>query len=78
MFHIFNLKNLYAIKRLSKYLEKDEMKNLLTSLYYFKLYYGTEVWHLPQRTSEQNRQLKYACDFTVCELGWGYQPGEVE
>ena len=31
-----------------------------TSLYYSKLYYGSEVWHLPERTSAQNKMIKYA------------------
>ena len=33
---------------------------LLTSLYYSKLYYGSEVWHLPGRTMAQNKKLKLA------------------
>ena len=33
---------------------------LVTSLFFSKLYYGSEVWHLPTRTASQNKQLKYA------------------
>ena len=29
-------------------------------MYYLKLYYGSEVWHLPGRSESQNKQLKYA------------------
>ena len=52
--------NLYAIKIISKYFNKEETKTLLTSLYYSKLYYGSEVWHLPSRSEAQNKKLKYA------------------
>ena len=33
---------------------------LITSLFYSKLYYGSEVWHLPERTAEQNKMIKFA------------------
>ena len=35
-------------------------KTLLTSLFYSKLYYGSEVWHLPGRSMTQNKKLKFA------------------
>ena len=35
--------NLYAIKIISKYFNPEEKKTLLTSLFYSKLYYGSEV-----------------------------------
>ena len=54
---------------ISKHFNKEEIKNLLTSLFYSKLYYGSEVWHLPGRSLDQNKKLKYvsanalrACD----------------
>ena len=28
--------------------------------FYSKLYYGSEVWHLPERTSAQNKMIKFA------------------
>ena len=52
--------NLYAIKIISKYFNQEETKTLLTSMYYSKLYYGSEVWHLPSRTQSQNKKLKFA------------------
>ena len=52
--------NLYAIKRIAKYFTKEERTTLITSLYYSKLYYGSEVWHLPGRTANQNKMIKYA------------------
>ena len=39
---------------------QDEIKTLLTSLYYSKLYYGSEVWHLPGRSQSQSKKLKLA------------------
>ena len=53
-------KNLYAIKKVAKYFNQDEAKTLLTSMFYSKLYYGSEVWHLPSRTQTQNKKLKFA------------------
>ena len=52
--------NLYAIKRIAKYFNKEERLMLLTSLFYSKLYYGSEVWHLPERTTTQNKMIKFA------------------
>ena len=33
---------------------------LITSLFFSKLYYGSEVWHLPERTTAQNKMIKFA------------------
>ena len=52
--------NLYAIKRIAKFFTKEEQSTLITSLFYSKLYYGSEVWHLPKRTASQNKMLKHA------------------
>ena len=52
--------NLYAIKRIAKFFNREEKTLLITSLFYSKLYYGSEVWHLPERTSAQNKMLKNA------------------
>ena len=52
--------NLYAIKIISKYCTKEENMTLLTSLFYSKLYYGSEIWHLPGRSMTQNKKLKLA------------------
>ena len=53
-------KNLHAIKIIAKYFNTEEKKTLLTSLFYSKLYYGSEVWHLPGRSMAQNKKLKFA------------------
>ena len=39
---------------------KEERITLVTSLYFSKLYYGFEIWHLPEQTATQNKQLKFA------------------
>ena len=64
--------NLHAIKIIEKYFTKEEKGTLLTSLFYSKLYYGSEVWHLPSRSATQNKKLKFAsanalrsCDNTM-------------
>ncbi len=40
-------KVLHGIRVIKKYFSHDERKDLLTSLYFLKLYYGAEIWHLP-------------------------------
>ena len=64
--------NLYAIKIIAKYFSMEEKRTLLTSLFYSKLYYGSEIWHIPGRTLAQNKKLKLAsanaiksCDKTL-------------
>ena len=52
--------NLYAIKRIAKFFTKEERTTLNTSLFYSKLYCGSEVWHLPERTVAQNKMIKHA------------------
>ena len=52
--------NLYAIKVIAKYFSKEEKRTLLTSLFYSKLYYGSEIWHIPGRSMTQNKKLKLA------------------
>ena len=45
-------KSLQAIKIIRKYFTTKEIIQLLTSNFYSKLYYGSEIWHLP--TLNQN------------------------
>ena len=45
-------KSLQAIKLIRKYFSKLEIIQLLTSHFYSKLYYGSEIWHIP--TLNQN------------------------
>ena len=43
-----------------KFFTKEEKTMLITSLFYSKLYYGSEVWHLPGRPATQNKMIKLA------------------
>ena len=52
--------SLYAIKVIRKYFNPDEIKNLLTSIFYSRLYYGSEVWHIPGLELAQCKSLKFA------------------
>ena len=40
-------KTLYAIEMIKKYFSEPELKIMLTSLFYSKLFYGSEIWHSP-------------------------------
>ena len=51
---------LYAIKMIKKYFSTEEIRNLLTALYYSKLYYGSEIWHLPGLTLKLKKSIKLA------------------
>ena len=56
--------NLYAIKIISKYFTKEENMTLLTSLFYSKLFYGSEIWHLPgSRDSGNNFSFPFPFPF---------------
>ena len=57
--------NLHAICIIAKYFNPEEKNTLLTSLFYSKLYYGSEVWHLPGRSLTQNKKLKFASVNTI-------------
>ena len=39
--------SLQAIKLIRKYFSKNEIVLMLTSHFYAKLYYGSEIWHIP-------------------------------
>ena len=56
---LFN-KNLCAIMKKAKYFEKEELKTLITSLFFSKIYYVSEAWHLPERTNAQIKQHKFS------------------
>ena len=38
----------------------SEIKNLLTAIFYSRLYYGSEVWHIPGLELAQCKSLKFA------------------
>ena len=49
-----------SVKCRLKFFHIITTKTLLTSLFYSKLYYGSEIWHLPGRSISQNKKLKFA------------------
>jgi hypothetical protein len=49
---------LHAIKQLKDYFTLNERKMLVTSLYFPKLYYGSEIWHLPELAAPLRKSLK--------------------
>ena len=48
-----------TIKKMARFFVKEELKTLVTSLYFSKFSYESEVWHLPDRTSTQNKESKF-------------------
>ena len=53
--------NRYGIKVIRKYFNPDEIKNLLTAIYYSKLYYGVEICHLPLFCYDEQVSQRYKC-----------------
>jgi hypothetical protein len=49
--------SLQAIKMIKKYFKTSEIIQLLTSNFYSKLYYGSEIWHLPTLNSNCKKLL---------------------
>ena len=52
--------NLYAIKVIRKYFNQEELKIMLTAMYFSKLYYGAEVWLIPSLSLQLKKNLKFA------------------
>ena len=52
--------SLHAIRMVRKYFTTEENRNLLTALYYSKLYYGAEIWHLPGLALKLRKSIKLA------------------
>jgi hypothetical protein len=53
-------RSLFALKVIKNHFNKNELTDLLTSLYFSKLFYGSEVWHLPELNFIQKKKLKNA------------------
>jgi hypothetical protein len=53
-------RSLFALKVIKNYFHKNELKDLVTSLYFSQLFYGSEVWHLPDLSFLQMKKLKNA------------------
>ena len=52
--------NFYGIRMIRKYFNPEEVKNLITAVYYSKLYYGAEIWNTPCLSLTLNKNLKSA------------------
>ena len=50
-------RSLYAIKLITKYLKKNEIKQIITSNFYSKLYYNCEIWLMPSLSPALKQQL---------------------
>ena len=51
---------LHGIRIIRKYFGPDEIRNLLTALFFSKLYYGAEIWHLPGLSLMLHKSIKFA------------------
>ena len=52
--------SLFGIRSIRKYFTPDETRNMITAIFYSRLYYGAEIWHLPGLTRDLQKKLKYA------------------
>ena len=52
--------SLYGIKTIRKYFTPNETRNIITAIFYSKLYYGSEVWHFQGLARTMHKKLKYA------------------
>ena len=50
-------KSLHAIKLIAKYLNKNEIKQIITSNFYSQLYYNCEIWLMPSLSPVLKQQL---------------------
>ena len=58
-------KSLQAVKLISKYFNKIEITQLLTSNFYSKLYYGAEIWHIPTLNKHCKKLLLSASAYAL-------------
>ena len=49
-----------GIRMIRKYFTPAETRNLITAIFYSKLYYGAEVWHFKGLSRTLHKKLKYA------------------
>ena len=61
-------KSLQAIKLIRKYFTMNEIIQLLTSYFYSKLYFGSEIWHIPNLNCNCKKLLLSA---SACALKLG-------
>ena len=67
-------RSLQAVKLIRKYFTTNEIVQLLTSNFYSKLYYGSEIWHLPTLNWSLKKLLlsASACALKLCNIT--YEP----
>lgn len=61
-------RSLQAVKLIRRYFTTNEIVQLLTSNFYSKLYYGSEIWHLPTLNQNSKKLLlsASACALKLC------------
>ena len=52
--------SLFGIRMIKKYFTPEETRNMITAIFYSKLYYGAEIWHFPGLARDLHKKLKYA------------------
>ena len=52
--------SLFGIRMIKKYFTPAETRNLITAVFFSKLYYGAEVWHFSGLSRNLHKKLKYA------------------
>ena len=52
--------SLYGIRIIRKYFTPKETRNMITAIFYSKLYYAAEVWHFQGLARILHKKLKYA------------------
>ena len=51
---------LFGIKMMRKYFSPAETRNMITEVFFSKLYYGAEIWHFTGLARDLHKILKYA------------------
>ena len=67
-------KSLQAIKLIRKYFTSTEVVQLLTSNFYSKLYFGSEIWHIPTLNYHCKRMLLSASANALKLCNSNYDP----
>ena len=52
--------SLYGIKMIRKYFTPIEVRNLVTAIFFSKLYYGAEIWHFNGLSRAIHKKIKFA------------------
>ena len=52
--------SLYGLRMIRKYFTNPKMKSMVTAIFMSRLYYGSEVWHIPGLTRILQKKIKLA------------------